>query len=101
MLLTSHNKLQVYLDEEVANTSQTIGQTRFVLSQPVIVRDAAVVDLLHELGVLPGHQHLVQTLAPALLHPFEAKLEVDGQLQSTFLVTLESMNPAKNRSLQT
>ena len=35
--------------------------------------DAAEVDLLHELGVLPGEEHGVQALAPRLLHTLETE----------------------------
>ena len=41
------------LNEKVANSSKAVSETRFVLAQPVVIRDAAVVHLLHELGVLP------------------------------------------------
>ena len=69
-----------YLDKEVADAPEPISETGLVLAEPVIVGDAAVVHLLHELSVLPVHQHLVQPLAAAFLHPLEAELEVDRQL---------------------
>ena len=34
-------------DEKVANSSETICDARFVLSQPVIVGDADVIDVLN------------------------------------------------------
>ena len=90
----------IYLDKEVADTPETVSEAGLVLAEPVVVRDAAVVHLLHELGVLPIHQHLVQPLAPALLHPLEAELEVDRHLEPALLVALQGVDPAQNWSLE-
>ena len=90
---------KVNLNEEVADSSETIGETGLLLAKPVVVGDTAVVDLLHELGVLSLHQHGVQPLAPALLHPLEAELEVDRQLQPDLAVALQSVDPAQNGTL--
>ena len=48
---------------------------------------------------MSGHEHLVQPLAAALLHPLEAELEVDRQLQPDLAVALQSVDPAQNGTL--
>ena len=88
-----------YLDKEVADAPEPVRETGLVLAEPVVVGDAAVVHLLHELGVLPVHQHLVQALAAALLHPLEAELEVDWQLNTALFIALEGVDPTKNWAL--
>merc|ERR1719220_2070811 len=87
------------LQEEVAHSPQAVSEAGLVLAQPVVVRDANIVDLLHELGVLPSHQHLVQALTAALLHPLEAELEVDRHFFANLAISLECMDPSKHWSL--
>ena len=48
-------RVETCLNEEVADSSEAVGDARLLLSKPVVVRDADVVDLLQELGVLAGN----------------------------------------------
>ena len=84
------------LNKEIADSSEPVCEAGLVLAQPVVVRDAAIVHLLHELGILSLHQHRVQPLAAALLHTLEAEFEVDGNLEATLFVTLEGVYPAQH-----
>ena len=45
-----------------------------IYTPKTVIRDGAY--LLHELGVLPLHQHDVQSLATTLLHTLEAEPEI-------------------------
>ncbi len=40
-----------YLNEEVADPTKTVGDTRLILAKPVVVRDADVVNILQKVGV--------------------------------------------------
>ena len=42
----------LYLNKEVADPSETISKARFLLTQPIVVRNTAKVNLLHKLGLL-------------------------------------------------
>lgn len=44
--------LSSYLDEEVTNASEAVRDTRLILPQPVIVRDAHIVHIFEELVFL-------------------------------------------------
>ena len=46
-----------------------------------------------------GGNQLVQALAAALFHPFEAEAQVDGKLETECLVGLEDIQPSKDGPL--
>lgn len=63
-LQTKENTQRVnnlYLDKEIANSSQPVGNARLGLPQPVVIRDADVVDILKE-RIFAGENQLIQTL---------------------------------------
>lgn len=67
-----------HLHEEVANPSQTVGDARFGLSQPVVVRDADVVHVFKK-GVLSREHQFIQTFWTRLLHSLKTELNIDGK----------------------
>lgn len=73
------NTIGLDLNEEIADSSQTIGDTGFVLAQPVVVRDADVVHVLKE-SVLSRKHKIIQALRSRLLHPLKAEFDIDGKL---------------------
>lgn len=67
-----------HLHEEVADPSQAVGDARFGLPQPVVVRDADVVHVF-EKGVFSREHQVIQTFWPRLLHSLKTELNVDGK----------------------
>lgn len=65
-----------YLDEEVANAPETIGDTGLLLAQPVVVRNAHVVHIFEE-RVFSGEDQIVQAFGAGLLHAFQTESDVD------------------------
>ena len=49
------NQELIYLQAEVAETSEAVGDAGLFLAQPVVVGDATVVDVRQELVVLAIH----------------------------------------------
>lgn len=68
----------LHLHEEVADPSQAVGDARFGLSQPVVVRDADIVHVFQK-GVFSREHQVIQTFWPRLLHSLKAELNVDGK----------------------
>lgn len=61
------------LNTEVADATQTIGNTGFFLAQPVVVWDADIISASQEL-ILLSLQQVLQPLWPWLLHALKHKL---------------------------
>lgn len=60
-LFTGSSKpFTLHLHEEVADPSKTVGDARFGLSQPVVVRDADIVHVFQE-GVFSREHQIIQT----------------------------------------
>ena len=74
-----HAEHGTYLDEEVADAPQAVGDAGLALPQPVVVGNADVVHVPEE-RVFPGKDQLVQALRARLLHALQAEPEVDGYL---------------------
>lgn len=72
-------KRRLYLEEEVADSPQTISDAGFGFPQPVIVRDADIVHVFQE-SVLSSKHQVIQALWAWFLHPFKAEFDVDGKL---------------------
>ena len=87
------------LQEKVANSTESIGDARLGLSQPVVVGDADVVDSLHEVCAGPGVKEVIESLGSGFLHALEAELHVDGHFNAAFLVGLQDVDPAQDGAL--
>lgn len=68
-----------HLSEEVADSSQTVGDAWFGLAQPVVVGDADIVHIFQK-GVLTRKNQLIQALRSRFLHPLKAEFDVDRKL---------------------
>lgn len=82
----------------VVDTTKTIGKTRSLGVEPVVVRNAHAVKTLEEL-VLFRLDELVKVDGTALLHTLEDHLDVDGKLETKLLVSLEDVQPSHHWSL--
>lgn len=72
-------KRRLYLEEEVADSPQTIGDAGFGFAQPVVVRDADIVHVFQE-SVFSCKHKIIKALRAWFFHPFEAEFDVDGKL---------------------
>lgn len=84
-------------ESKVANSTETVGDTRLCGSQPVVVGNANVVGIL-EPG-LASVEQLVETFTSGLFHSLEDELAVDWNFQSELLVAFDGVNPSENGSL--
>lgn len=87
-----------HLNEEVADSSQAVGDAGFGLAQPIVVRDADIVHIFEE-GVFSSKHQFVQALRSRLLHPLEAEFDVDWKLlqHEERLIVLTFKGGYKNR----
>jgi len=86
------------LDAVVTATSQTVGKTRLLGAEPVVVADADGIGILEELLCL-GVDEVVQTLTSILFHTLEAHEKVDGEIDVGLLMGLDGVKPTKNGTL--
>lgn len=75
----SSKPFTLHLHEEVADPSKTVGDARFGLPQPVVVRDADIVHVFQK-GVFLREHQFIQTFRTRLFHPLKTELNVDGKL---------------------
>ena len=86
------------LDAVVVAATETVGQARALGAEPVVVADAHGVGIGKVLLAL-GHDELLQTVRAVLLHALEAHEEVDGELDTGGLVSLDGVEPAQDGPL--
>ncbi len=86
------------LDGVVVAAAETVGQAWLLGSEPVVVRNADGVCILEELVGLSTDE-IIKTLRAILLHTLEAHQEIDWEFNTSFLVSLDGVQPSKNRSL--
>lgn len=85
-------------DLVVVDTAETVGETRGLGVEPVVVRDTHAV-LSGKEAVLLRLYKLVKVDGTSLLHTLEDHLEVDGKLDTELLVRLKHVEPAHDGSL--
>lgn len=81
-----------YFELEIADPAEAVRQTRFALSQPVIVTDADTVNV-GEIARSFLEDHVIQSLTPTLLHSLKAHFDIDRQVEVEFLVSFNDAQP--------
>lgn len=100
---TEHTRMQISARTlngkmEVRHSTETICQTRLGSSEPVVVRDTDSIDISKVLLSFEQNK-IIKTLRARLLHTLKAHLQVNREVQAQVLVSLNDIEPSKNRAL--
>lgn len=86
------------LNRVVVAATETVGQARLLSAEPVVVRDTDGLSILEVLVTL-SLDEVLKTLGAVLLHTLKAHEQVNGEVNTGLLVSLNRVQPTKDWSL--